>query len=354
MSEFHFHAELFEARAKLIAALARRDILWFSDYPTIDVLHEEYGLEVCGVQEKETALRIGWVMVETFPDWPYGALFLKTWGTGDPGWKVIVAKRPDCEGPGHTDGDGSHRSYPLRDVLGWPRHDPSEAEGEEPEAADGGAEAFGPVAEAAADSTEASGGSRVLAGEAPDGEADAAQDGPALVLRGFSRSHYVRLEWDPDEPEAVSLEEVFGFGAPVEVLDCDGIRELVERSGRPDSGLGDWVGTAWVEFEAIGLEPVHPHREDHREVIDETVQWLAYDLREAGVVGRWSATVVVAFLPAASNESACAASMALERAMGRLRRARVFRGGSRVEGIRTQWTVAFARTAEGGDRTDAV
>ena len=45
-----FRPELFEHRARVSGLLDEAGFLPFSEYGSIDLLHAEYGLEVCGIQ----------------------------------------------------------------------------------------------------------------------------------------------------------------------------------------------------------------------------------------------------------------------------------------------------------------
>ena len=47
-----FHPELFECRGRASEILAEAGLGWFSDYRSIDLLHAEYGLEICGIQQE--------------------------------------------------------------------------------------------------------------------------------------------------------------------------------------------------------------------------------------------------------------------------------------------------------------
>jgi hypothetical protein len=49
---FLFFPELFEERGKAAELLDIGGFTWFTDYSSIDLLHEEYGLEVCGIKEE--------------------------------------------------------------------------------------------------------------------------------------------------------------------------------------------------------------------------------------------------------------------------------------------------------------
>jgi hypothetical protein len=52
VSDFGFHPELFAHRTLAIETLARHDYNWFEHFDVVDLLHDVFGLEVCGIEEK--------------------------------------------------------------------------------------------------------------------------------------------------------------------------------------------------------------------------------------------------------------------------------------------------------------
>jgi hypothetical protein len=86
---FVFHPELFEERARASEALEESGIAWLSDYGSIDLLHEEYGLEVCGIHEKENMTRVAEAMQAAFPHWHFGCGCFKDYGR-EAGWKFKI------------------------------------------------------------------------------------------------------------------------------------------------------------------------------------------------------------------------------------------------------------------------
>ena len=93
MSAFTFHPDLFEHRNDALAALDEAGYQWMTDFSTIDVLHDLYGLEVCGIKDEDDAQRILELLQQTFR-WSHGHTYLKEWGSRDPGWKVVVHRDP--------------------------------------------------------------------------------------------------------------------------------------------------------------------------------------------------------------------------------------------------------------------
>jgi len=47
--DFQFHPELFEHRSRAAELLETAGYTWFSDFSSIEPVHEEYGLEICGI-----------------------------------------------------------------------------------------------------------------------------------------------------------------------------------------------------------------------------------------------------------------------------------------------------------------
>lgn len=69
---FRFAPELFEHRAEVIEELEAQGFSWLSHYSSVDCLHDRYGLEVCGIHERDDAQNILKVLVRMFPDWKPG------------------------------------------------------------------------------------------------------------------------------------------------------------------------------------------------------------------------------------------------------------------------------------------
>jgi hypothetical protein len=91
--EFEFYPELFEHRARASELLAAAGYDWFSDYSSIDVLHGEYGLEICGIPQERDARIIAEILGEGFPHWHHQNLCLNEQGR-EPGWTVALGMFP--------------------------------------------------------------------------------------------------------------------------------------------------------------------------------------------------------------------------------------------------------------------
>src|SRR5262249_49418228 len=66
-----FHPELFECKGLATEILDAAGFSWLSEYGSIDLLHEEFGLEVCGINEEASVQPIVNVLCSAFPHWHY-------------------------------------------------------------------------------------------------------------------------------------------------------------------------------------------------------------------------------------------------------------------------------------------
>lgn len=55
MNAFVFYPELFESRNRLMEELLAADYRWLSSYSSVDIDHERFMLEVCGIQDRADA-----------------------------------------------------------------------------------------------------------------------------------------------------------------------------------------------------------------------------------------------------------------------------------------------------------
>jgi hypothetical protein len=95
---FAFHAELFEFRDLVLGALADAGYAWLSDFASVDLLHDVYGLEVCGIREERDVKPITALLRRLFPGWRYGHSYYKDGSTREPGWKVVISRDPEDTG----------------------------------------------------------------------------------------------------------------------------------------------------------------------------------------------------------------------------------------------------------------
>lgn len=85
---FAFHPELFEVRARAMERLEAADVLWFRDFSSVDLGHDQYSIEICGVGDEQTARKIEGVLLTAFSGCSVN-VWLKDYGA-DEGWRVDV------------------------------------------------------------------------------------------------------------------------------------------------------------------------------------------------------------------------------------------------------------------------
>lgn len=97
---FQFHPELFDFRALAMEGLTEAEYQWFSHYSSVDLVHDEYGLEVCGIRHEDDAVAMMGILEKVLPGWRAYGLHLKQHGR-EPGWKFTVVRTPRAGGDGH-------------------------------------------------------------------------------------------------------------------------------------------------------------------------------------------------------------------------------------------------------------
>src|SRR5262249_39573258 len=98
MEPFAFHAELFELRTVVLELLAEHGFAWLSDFGSIDLAHDIYGIEVCGIREESDAHVIAKLLRKKFSSWRYSGMYYKEASRGERGGKVIVSRDPEDYG----------------------------------------------------------------------------------------------------------------------------------------------------------------------------------------------------------------------------------------------------------------
>lgn len=98
MDAFRFSPELFELRSDVLAVLHDAGYEWLSHFSAVDVLHDLYGIEVCGIVDEEDAHRIQAVLEGLFPAWLFGHVCYQDFGC-DRGYKATVYRdeQPDID-----------------------------------------------------------------------------------------------------------------------------------------------------------------------------------------------------------------------------------------------------------------
>jgi hypothetical protein len=72
MAMFRFCPELFEERNRVMEALAAEGYSWLSHFSSVDPLHDTYGIEVCGIRDRDDALAIQKLLKKLYPQWLCG------------------------------------------------------------------------------------------------------------------------------------------------------------------------------------------------------------------------------------------------------------------------------------------
>ena len=92
MQLFEFHGDLFEFRGTVLDALAARGFVWMSDFGSVDLSHDTYGLEVTGIQEEEQVTQIHQLQQKLFPNWRFRRQYYEDRNIGEVGLKVIISR----------------------------------------------------------------------------------------------------------------------------------------------------------------------------------------------------------------------------------------------------------------------
>lgn len=95
MKSFDFHPDLFEFRNAALQMLSDNGYCWLSDFGSIDMLHDLYGLEVCAIHEEEAAVAIQELLSKQFPAWRYRRIYYEYQNVREIGWKVHISRDPE-------------------------------------------------------------------------------------------------------------------------------------------------------------------------------------------------------------------------------------------------------------------
>jgi hypothetical protein len=95
MKPFAFHAELFDLRNAVLETLSDHGFAWLSDFASIDLQHDVYGLEVTSIREEADAVAIARLLGKMFPTWSYRRTFYEDHNAGELGWKVMISRDPE-------------------------------------------------------------------------------------------------------------------------------------------------------------------------------------------------------------------------------------------------------------------
>ena len=72
MDAFRFAPELFEVRNDVMERLTEEGFDWLSHYSSVDPIHDDYGIEVCGILQRDDAVAIQKLLMTMFPAWMPG------------------------------------------------------------------------------------------------------------------------------------------------------------------------------------------------------------------------------------------------------------------------------------------
>ena len=72
MDAFRFSTELFEVRTDVMERLTDEGFNWLSHYSSVDPIHDQYGIEVCGIIRRDDAVEILNILKRMFPKWRAG------------------------------------------------------------------------------------------------------------------------------------------------------------------------------------------------------------------------------------------------------------------------------------------
>ena len=72
MDPFRFCPELFEIRTNVMQRLTDEGFDWLSHYSSVDPMHDVFGIEVCGIHERDDAMSILNLLMTMFPSWTPG------------------------------------------------------------------------------------------------------------------------------------------------------------------------------------------------------------------------------------------------------------------------------------------
>jgi hypothetical protein len=91
--DFQFYPELLEQCGRASELLEEAGFGWLRDYSSIDVLHEEYGVEICGVKTEARAMRMAAALQRGFPHWHHQNICRHEPGR-DSGWAAALSMFP--------------------------------------------------------------------------------------------------------------------------------------------------------------------------------------------------------------------------------------------------------------------
>jgi hypothetical protein len=95
MKPFEFHPELFDFRNAVLEALSDHGFAWLSDFGSIDLQHDVFGLEVTAIHDEAAAAAIESLLREMFPEWRDRHTYYEDQNRRELGWKVKISRDPE-------------------------------------------------------------------------------------------------------------------------------------------------------------------------------------------------------------------------------------------------------------------
>ena len=97
-NSFRFHGELFELRNKVLSALNEHDLVWPTDYGSVDIHHEVYGMVVSAITSEDNAKKIQ-KLLRRLTKWRHTRYYYDGVAI-EIGWKVFISRdREDFDDP---------------------------------------------------------------------------------------------------------------------------------------------------------------------------------------------------------------------------------------------------------------
>lgn len=116
VSSFAFHPELFEHRSLAIETLAAHGFEWFAHFSSVDLVHDQFGLEVCGIHQEADADAIIAILERIFPEWKHTDICYHEFER-DRGWKAIIFKNRRRRKNSRLRDQASNRSHPISPII---------------------------------------------------------------------------------------------------------------------------------------------------------------------------------------------------------------------------------------------
>jgi hypothetical protein len=91
--EFEFYPELMEYRTVAAELLEEAGYTWFQDFSSIEVVHEDYGLEISGIRNELNVRRVLRALQQGFPHWHHHKISQHDYGR-EQGWMVSISMLP--------------------------------------------------------------------------------------------------------------------------------------------------------------------------------------------------------------------------------------------------------------------